>query len=127
MTRRLFFRALAGATVLFGAAKRMVAKPKTEVIHFPAVLRKGDRLSVSFSGTPSDMLLTNPVVAVRFFNTSKPGVTSRDRLLSHRISARQEGIFIAAEEYIVADAKVFYATPSSKPAPILWMKTSAGE
>lgn len=121
MTRRWFFQALAGATALVGAAKRLVAKSTTVTVGFPTVLRKGDRLSVSFSHTSSDILRMVPIVTLAV-STRNPN----DVQVNH-VSLPSQAIFIATSLCVVTGVQVFYGIPPSEPAPILWTKTSAGQ
>ncbi len=50
MTRRWFFQALAGATALMGAAKRMVAKPRVTHITIPLVGKDRDTVGYLYYG-----------------------------------------------------------------------------
>jgi len=125
---------VAGACGLIGVAREVIAGPvRRPVVRetyaptgFPCVLSKGDRLSVSF-GQPVNPEESLPVIAIaqRFCDERPP----RDYGVRLHLATMQsaETVYIAPKKCIITGVQVFYGTPPSKPAPILWMKTGASE
>lgn len=117
MTRRLFFRTLAGATALLTSAKRLVAKHSTaptSVILDPSKktqLRAGDRISVTFSGQP-----VMPTFLIEQANDAPVNVWTGPVL-------PDQTFFIAPEEMTITGLTMHYA---GKPTPVHWKRTSAG-
>ncbi len=124
MTRRWFFQALAGATALLSSAKRMMARPKPPMREaltvnvaegLPIKLGVADRIILKTAYTPSAEFRIFLVVEADRMTICYP-FPSTGLPMQH--------LFIADREYRLTELKVL---TENGPAPILWMKTSAGE